>query len=313
MREGKHALIHRILHNPFPSTQQQTETAPHGSRPVPPFDPQYGETADMNEVHSLARERANPRQTASPLEAVYQCMALALGLGLLAILCIGWSIVALPLSLLPSSTWIRELGRNGINRGFRAYLGCLALPGWIRLDLAALDSLQDAPPLVLAPNHPGLLDAVLILSRFANMGCVVKADLLNHPLLGAGARLAGFIPNNRRYRMLHAAVEELRTGHHLLLFPEGTRTTRIPINPLKNSPGLIASKAGAPIQTILIETNSRFLGKDWPLFRRPTLPIVIKVRLGRRFPPPKQVRTFTTELEQYFASELQRSPVSSDS
>jgi 1-acyl-sn-glycerol-3-phosphate acyltransferase len=266
----------------------------------------------MNEAHSLPGEGANPQQTSSRIEAAYQYLALVLGLGLLAILCIGWSVLAMLLSLLPSSPWIRELGRKGISRGFRAYLGCLALPGWIRLDLDVLDSLQDAPPLILAPNHPGLLDAVLILSRSENTGCVVKADLLNHPMLGAGARLAGYIPNNRRHRMIHAAVEELKTGQHLLLFPEGTRTTCIPINPLKNSPGLIASKAGASIQTIFIETNSGFLGKDWPLFRRPPLPIVIKVRLGRRFPQPEQVRTFTTELEQYFASELQRSQLSID-
>ena len=271
--------------------------------------------AKISEVHSLSSERegVHPRKASRLLKATNECLALALGLGLLAVLCIGWSIVALPLSLLPFSSRIRELGRKVVCRGFRTYLGCLALPGWIRLDLGALNSLRDGQPLILAPNHPGLLDAVLILSRFENTGCVVKSNLLNHALLGAGARLAGYIPNNRRHRMIHAAVEELRTGHHLLLFPEGTRTTRTPINPLKNIPGLIAKKAGASVQTILIETNSRFLGKEWPLFRCPTLPIVIRVRLGRRFPPPEEVRTFTEELEQYFVSELQRSPPSRNS
>jgi len=214
--------------------------------------------------------------------------------------------IALPLALVPPSNWTRKLGRRAISLGFRSYLRCLSIPGWIRLELDPMDELKSGAPLLLAPNHPGLLDAVLVLSHFENLGCIVKADLLNHPLLGAGARLAGYVPNDRRHRMIHSAIEELRTGHHLLLFPEGTRTTRMPVNPFKSSPGLIASKAGASIQTIFIETNSRFLGKGWPLLRRPSLPIEIRVRLGRCFPPPSNVRTFITELENYFASELQQ-------
>ena len=70
----------------------------------------------------------------------------------------------------------------------------------------------------------------------------------------------------------------------LLLFPEGTRTTRAPINPLVRQRRLIAKRAGVPVQTLVIETDSPFLSKGWPLFRRPTLPITYRVRLGRRLP-----------------------------
>lgn len=264
----------------------------------------------MNEAPSWSQEVAARRETSGPIRIAYEYVALILGLGLLGLLCVTWSIIALPLAFLPPSNWARKLGRRAISHGFRFYLHCLSIPEWIKLELDPMDNLKRGAPVVLAPNHPGLLDAVLVLSRFENLGCVVKADLLNHPLLGAGARLAGYIPNDRRHRMIHSAIEELRKGHHLLLFPEGTRTTHMPVNPFKSSPGLIASKAGASVQTIFIETNSRFLGKGWPLLRRPDLPIEIKVRLGRCFPPPSDVRTFTTELENYFASELQQGSAS---
>lgn len=260
----------------------------------------------MNESPSWSEGGATRRETSGPITIAYEYVALILGLGLLGLLCLAWSIIALPLALLPSSNWTRKLGRQAISLGFRFYLRCLKIPAWIKLELDPMDGLESGAPVVLAPNHPGLLDAVLVLSQFENLGCIVKADLLNHPLLGAGARLAGYIPNDRRHQMIHSAIEELRTGHHLLLFPEGTRTTRMPVSPFKSSPGLIASKAGASIQTIFIETNSGFLGKGWPLLRRPDLPIEIRVSLGRCFPPPSDVRTFTTELENYFASELQQ-------
>jgi 1-acyl-sn-glycerol-3-phosphate acyltransferase len=90
----------------------------------------------------------------------------------------------------------------------------------------------------------------------------------------------------------------------LLLFPEGTRTTRAPINPLVGSVGLIAKRAGVPVQTLVIETDSPFLSKGWPLFRRPTLPITYRVRLGRRFPPPRDAAAFMAELDAYYRSVL---------
>ena len=36
---------------------------------------------------------------------------------------------------------------------------------------------------------------------------------------------------------------------------------------------LIAHRAQVPMQTILIETDSAYLSKGWPLFRKPPMPI----------------------------------------
>jgi 1-acyl-sn-glycerol-3-phosphate acyltransferase len=104
--------------------------------------------------------------------------------------------------------------------------------------------------------------------------------------------------------MVKESVAHLKEGGVLLLFPEGTRTTRAPINPLVASVGLIAKHANAPVQTLIIETDSPYLSKGWPLFRRPNLPITYRVRLGKRFPPPKDVTGFTAELDAYYRSEL---------
>jgi 1-acyl-sn-glycerol-3-phosphate acyltransferase len=94
----------------------------------------------------------------------------------------------------------------------------------------------------------------------------------------------------------------------LLLFPEGTRTRRFPINPLVGSVGLIAKHAGVPVQTLIIETDSPFLSKGWPLSKRPTLPIVYRVRLGRRFDPPQDAAAFTADLDAYYRRELEGAP-----
>jgi 1-acyl-sn-glycerol-3-phosphate acyltransferase len=129
-------------------------------------------------------------------------------------------------------------------------------------------------------------------------------SLLDNVLFGASARLARYIRNNAPLEMILKAREELQSGAQLLIFPEGTRTTDFPVGPCLPSAGLIARRAGVPVQTLLIEFSTPYLGKAWPLFRRPQLPLTCRIRLGRRFPPPADVAAFTRELDAYFRSEL---------
>ncbi len=238
------------------------------------------------------------------LKIAYEYFALYTSLALLGLICLTWSVFALPLYyILPAELGTR-VGRRGIMYGFRLYAWSLSITGSYRLDLTALDSLRGSPPMILAPNHPSLIDALLILTRHPNVVCVMKAELMRNMFLGAGSRLARYIPNESSRQLIKESVAHLRRGCLLLLFPEGTRTTRLPINSLAGSVGLIAKHAALPVQTLIIETDSPFLSKGWPLFRRPDLPIVYKVRLGKRFEPPDDVVAFTAALDEYYRREL---------
>jgi 1-acyl-sn-glycerol-3-phosphate acyltransferase len=238
------------------------------------------------------------------LRTLWAYAALWYGFALLGLGGFVWGLVALPLSVLLPRRAGRRLGRGLIAGGFRFYLRALEAVGACRFDLRALDGLRGAGPLILAPNHPSLIDAVLLLSRLENAACVLKAPLRHSPVFGGGARLAGYICNDSPMDMVRASVEELRAGGQLLLFPEGTRTTRAPVNAFRGAISLIARQAQVPVQTVFIEADSAFLGKGWPLLRRPQLPLRYRVRLGRRFDPPDDLHGFMRELELYYAREL---------
>lgn len=238
------------------------------------------------------------------LLSVYDYMVLYLGLVWLGVLCLAWTPLAIIFYPLLSARRGQAVGRYVVMAGFRLYLASLSASGRCSFDLKALDALRDEPSLIIAPNHPCLLDAVMVISRLPNVACVLKADLMNNLFLGAGARLARYIRNEPVRRMVQQAVRDFDSGSHLLLFPEGTRTTKSPVNSLKGSIGLIAHHAQVPVQTVLIETDSAYLSKGWPLFRKPPMPIHYRLRLGRRFDPPQHTQNFMAELEHYFAHEL---------
>lgn len=231
--------------------------------------------------------------------------------GLLAILgveILAWTVLAVLLLPLLPQRWRRAAARYTIMWGLRFFLWLLTASGACELELGELDPLAHGAPLILAPNHPSSIDALLFLARHPHLACILKPDLMGNYFLGAVVRLAGFIRSEPPRRMIRGAENELRHGSSVLLFPEGTRTTRAPCNPLTGSAAVIARHAQVPIQVVIIETDSPYLGKGWPLLKVPRLPIRCRVRLGRRLEPPEDARSCTAALERELTRELADAP-----
>ncbi len=230
-----------------------------------------------------------------------QWMLLVLGTGSLL-----WNLAALVLyPLLPRETGLR-VGRAAIARGYRIFWWMARRAGMMRLHSEALDALRDEPGLIVVANHPSMLDALMLVARLPKSACIMKASLMRNPFLAPGARLARYIRNDSPRGLVRLAVEDLRHGGQLVVFPEGTRTTVPGVNRFRPGVTLIAQRAQAPIQTVFIDTSSPYLCKGWPLWRLPPLPIVFSVRLGRRFEPTDQPAALLAEIEAYFAAGVGR-------
>ena len=196
------------------------------------------------------------------------------------------------------------IGRAAISSVYRGFWACLEWTGVMRLDYAALDVLSQDAGLIIAANHPSALDALLVIAKVPRGVCIMRASLMRNPFLGAGARLARYIRNDPPSGMVRSAVENLKAGGQLVMFPEGTRTINPPINPFLPGMTLIAHMAQVPIQTVIIETESPYLGKGWPIWKPPHFPMVFRVRLGERFAPEADHKELGKRIETYFANEL---------
>jgi 1-acyl-sn-glycerol-3-phosphate acyltransferase len=266
------------------------------------------------EFRRSARRRARPagvRPTASPGRVLLfpvLWLSLQLHLLLLGLMSLGWNLVALLLlPLLPRAVGLR-IGRRMIAGGYAFFWRVASLTGMMHLHAEALDALRAERGLIVAANHPSLLDALMLVARLPHAACIMKADLVRNPFIGPGARLARYIRNDSPLGMVRLAVADLKRGGQLVLFPEGTRTSTPPLNPVGPGLTLIASRAGVPIQTVFIDTDSPYLSKGWPLWRLPPLPIEFHVRLGRRFAPGGDPAAQRAEIEAYLRAEVRLGP-----
>jgi 1-acyl-sn-glycerol-3-phosphate acyltransferase len=222
----------------------------------------------------------------------------------LAAMSLTWNLVCVLLYPLLSKEQGVVIGRAAISSVYRGFWRCAEALGLMKLDIQALDALEADGGLIIAANHPSMLDAMLLVARIPRGICIMRGSLMRNPFLGAGAKLARYIRNDPAHGMLRSCVTNLRAGGQLVLFPEGTRTIRPPVNEFRPGVTLIAHMAQVPIQTVIIETDSPYLGKDWPIWRLPPFPVVFRVRLGQRFSPQANHAALLRQIEAHFVQEL---------
>lgn len=212
--------------------------------------------------------------------------------------------------LLPRRIGIR-VGRFFLHQLFQKFVVYLRFSDLVHADLSALDGLgKICGSFIAAPNHTSLWDVVFIIARLPSAVCVMKKEILQNFVLGGGARLAGYIANDRMTRLIRDATRSLDEGGQLLLFPEGTRTRPDArwTNPIKGGCAIIASRAGVPVYPIFIRSNTRFLQKGWPLWRRPVFPITMRFELGVPLIPGagESTQEFTARLSASYEQELSK-------
>ena len=63
---------------------------------------------------------------------------------------------------------------------FRIFVGGLKLTGIVRVECKELDELKRPGGLLIAANHPCLVDAVFVISRLPDVVCVMKSSILRN-------------------------------------------------------------------------------------------------------------------------------------
>ena len=79
---------------------------------------------------------------------------------------------------------------------------------------------------------------------------------------------------------MRRAIERLRSGHLLLMFPEGTRTRDGELQPIRGGFRLLVRRARVPVVPVAVDGGYR----AWPRWRLLPVPAQVRVIYGRRIP-----------------------------
>ena len=155
--------------------------------------------------------------------------------------------------------------RLSVSLSFRLFIKLLCVLRLIKVRFEHFERLSSdgsRPGVILVANHPSLIDYVLIASRLEHINCVVKEALRHNFFLKGIVKATGYLANDDPEAFLQLGSACLAQGEDLLIFPEGTRTSRTREFRLRRGAAALAVHSGRPLQVITITLSTEFLSKE---------------------------------------------------
>ena len=171
------------------------------------------------------------------------------------------ALVGIPYSLLKGN--IRTMYRWAM---FTMRVGLRA--GGIKVIIEGAENIPAGQSCIFLSNHVSNLDPPILLPAIPGMCSVfLKKSLMSVPFLGIAMRMAKYVPVSRGHSRAEAeqsvaiAADALRSGMHIFIFPEGTRSPDGKLLPFKKGAFFLAAEANAPMVPIIIQGTAQMMRK----------------------------------------------------
>ncbi|MDR5658350.1 lysophospholipid acyltransferase family protein [Serpentinicella sp. ANB-PHB4] len=129
------------------------------------------------------------------------------------------------------------------------------------IDITGIEHIPDEGPVLFVSNHQSNFDIPLLLGYLPKpIGFVAKIELKKIPIISTWMKYGDCVFIDRKdvrqsLRTINKASEILKSGHSMVIFPEGTRSKSNQLGTFKPGSLKLAEKAGVPIVPITIHNS----------------------------------------------------------
>ncbi|NTW53599.1 MAG: 1-acyl-sn-glycerol-3-phosphate acyltransferase [Chlorobaculum sp.] len=157
----------------------------------------------------------------------------------------------------------------------------------IGVEVEGEENYQPGQNYLVVSNHAGMADIPLILGAMKlNIRFMAKEELGKIPVFGWALKTGGYVmvkrgQNREALQSMLQAVDTLKKGKSIHIFPEGTRSETGKILPFKRGAFIIAQKAGVPVLPVTIVGSHLITPKKSLKINKGTIRLII----GKPIPP----------------------------
>lgn len=149
----------------------------------------------------------------------------------------------------------------------RAWANAILFVSGVRVTVTGVSHIDPDKSYIYMPNHQGNFDIPVLLGRLpVQFRWLAKEEVFRIPIMGRGMRACGYISIDRSdrqsaFKSLERAVETIRDGTSVVIFPEGTRSVDGKLKSFKKGGFVIAADAGVPIVPVAIHDTWEIMPK----------------------------------------------------
>jgi 1-acyl-sn-glycerol-3-phosphate acyltransferase len=205
--------------------------------------------------------------------------------------------------------------QRAIHRGMKLWLRFGGIARFGRASVSGADALRAGPAVVVA-NHPSLLDSPILLSVMPQADLIVNTTWGANPFVRRCVEGAGYLRTERGAVIVRHAIERLRAGRILLVYPEGSRTPPEGLREFERGAAQIALLAQCDIVPVVIRVSPRTLMKGQPFADVPENCPQWHIEVGQPIHPSDYARPgegssaaarrITAALQDYFEKRWER-------
>ncbi|MBI4389700.1 MAG: 1-acyl-sn-glycerol-3-phosphate acyltransferase, partial [Nitrospinae bacterium] len=143
----------------------------------------------------------------------------------------------------------------------------------VPVDISGLENLNPDQAHIIVANHQSYFD-IFALSGYLPIDIVwmAKSVLFKIPFVGWAMRAAGYISVEREdkkkaYRAFMEAIDKIKAGFSVVIFPEGTRSEDGEVAPFKKGSHLLALRSGTAMSPVTIVGSGKIIKKGSGVIR----------------------------------------------
>ena len=175
---------------------------------------------------------------------------------------------------------------------------CILWTFGIKIHVKGLENIDPTQPYIFVSNHASMADIPTVMVALnGKVNIVFKKELTWVPIWGWALRYGPFImidrSNPRRaMESIERAVQTIRSGQSVILFPEGTRTNNGKLQPFKRGAFALAAKSGVPVVPMTINNTYGIMPKGTFNVKKADITVVLEKPI-----PTVGLESKTDELE----------------
>jgi 1-acyl-sn-glycerol-3-phosphate acyltransferase len=175
---------------------------------------------------------------------------------------------------------------------------CILWTFGIKVTVKGLENIDLNQPYIFVSNHASMADIPTVMVALnGKVNIVFKKELTWVPIWGWALRYGHFIMidrSNPRDAMdsIERAVQTIRSGQSVILFPEGTRTNDGKLQPFKRGAFTLAAKSGVPVVPMIINNTFGIMPKGSLNVKRADISVELEKPI-----PTDELENKTDELE----------------
>lgn len=160
------------------------------------------------------------------------------------------------------------------------YLKGISFLSGVKLTVKGLDNVPKDRSVLYVGNHQGFFDVILTYPIMpGQIGFIAKKEFEKIPILSWAMKLihCRFLDRQdikQGLKVILAAIEDVKKGISIFIFPEGTRSRDGAVAEFKEGSMKIATKSGCPIIPVAFSNTSAVFEDEFPKIR--AVPVIIE-------------------------------------